>query len=156
MCLAYSEIVSKRIMRLLKASPAKTRTFYKIYRVNKYNNQTGSGVSLKNIYFGKRNSITGPKEIISNRKLLKLTAHEISKNIVNKGFYVFSNRKEAHHFNHWNFIPGKSIVVPVTCSLDDFVAGGFYAGTTSVVFMKIKIEKETWAELEKKILKERK
>lgn len=153
MCLSYNEIISKRIRGLLGASPTKTRTLYKIYRVNKYKNQTGSGISLKTIYFGKKKNITKPGEVISNRVSLRRTRHEKENSVVNQGIHVFSNKKEAYSFRFWSFKNDNSVVVPVTCSLNDFVAGGTFNCKTSSVFMKVKIEKETWTDLKNKILK---
>jgi len=153
MCLSIYTNRTDEVKELLKKSPNKTLTFYKIYRKGNYNNQFGSGITLKNLFFKNKKMIREPGYVFSNRDNKELNDYEKNNNVVEQGIHVFDTKRGADRYNKTYYSSGsyyEYIVVPVECSLNDLIASGtFGCNRKSSVFMKISISAETWKKLNK-------
>jgi len=152
MCLDITKTNTKRVERTLKKSPSHTAIFYKIYFLTK--------PYLQPVYFNEKNSIREPGYVISNRKDKELSNYEIETSIIDYGIHVFDTKLAAKmelnfvEYHYSNQDDGVYVIVPVVCSLKDFVAAGIFSGNSrrSSVFMRIKITKQSW----NKVMKEQK
>lgn len=158
MCLNYSEKRTNEVRKLLEKSLPKPAIFYKMYYTimdkycdysSKWENQFGPGFALRNLYFAKRKSIRKPGYVVSNRRKRELSQKETGFcGRVYKGIHVFETEEEAT--NYRDILRETASVVPVICSLKDFVAAGTFDGSrNNSVFMKIRISAETWKKLQK-------
>lgn len=154
MCLLNSASATRFLKEKLEKSLTKTIILWKVYERVCWKNQFGSGMKLNPVYYyDKRDIVMKPGHVISNRDNKGLRDDEQKNFEVFHGIHVWTNRWKAERDVKCVSVycnsraNGDYVVIPVICSLKDFVAAGT---SEDAVFMKVKITKQTWEKLQKK------